>query len=79
MLMKGKILDLFPIYTKIIYMEKQPEKLTADNFEWGETVNHSFKCSINISINILLVHKYAAEFQVIWFIVEENLFATLGS
>ena len=79
MLMKGKILDLFPIYTKIIYMEKQPEKLTADNFEWDETVNHSFKCSINISINILLVHKYAAEFQVIWFIVEENLFAILGS
>lgn len=79
MLMKGKILDLFPIYTKIIYMEKQPEKLTADNFKWDETVNHSFRCSVNILINILVVHKYAAEFQVIWFIVEENLFAILGS
>ena len=79
MLMKGKILDLFPIYTKIIYTEKQPEKLTADNFKWDETVNHSFKCSVNILINILVVHKYAAEFQVIWFIVEENLFAILGS
>lgn len=77
--MKGKILDLFPIYTKIIYMEKQPEKLTADNFKWDETVNHSFRCSVNILINILVVHKYAAEFQVIWFIVEENLFAILGS
>ena len=77
--MKGKILDLFPIYTKIIYMEKQPEKLTADNFKWDETVNHSFRCSVNILINILVVHKYAAEFQVIWFIVEETLFAILGS